>query len=235
MRELFELAARPTKTFESYDRIMARYAPTSLLVMPATWAVLVIGAFVPIYWGLGLAWREALITSGSSFTTLGFARPAAAATDVVCFIEALIGLGLVALLISYLPAIYSTFARREAEVVKLEVRAGSPPSAVGVPHPGPPHPRARLLPGPVGGLGAVVRRARGEPRHQPGARVLPLAPAQELVDHRGRHRPRHRRADRVDDRHRGEPAGPDHDPVGLPRAAPAGRVLPPALRPRPGP
>jgi hypothetical protein len=129
MRELFELAARPTKTFESYDRIMARYAPTSLIIMPATWAVLVIAAFVPVFWGCGLSWREALVTSGSSFTTLGFARPIPAATDVLCFVEALIGLGLVALLISYLPAIYSSFAKREAEVVKLEVRAGSPPSA----------------------------------------------------------------------------------------------------------
>jgi hypothetical protein len=129
MRELFELAARPTQTEEGYDRIMARYAPTSLLVMPATWAVLVIAAFIPVYWGFGLAWRESVITSGSSFTTLGFARPVPAVADALCFVEALIGLGLVALLISYLPAIYSSFARREAAVVKLEVRAGSPPSA----------------------------------------------------------------------------------------------------------
>jgi len=129
MREVFELVARTARTDESYDRIMARYAPTSLLVMPATWAFLVIGGFVLVFWGSGLTWRDALVTSGSSFTTLGFARPAPAATDVVCFVEAAIGLGLVALLISYLPAIYSSFARREAEVVKLEVRAGSPPSA----------------------------------------------------------------------------------------------------------
>jgi hypothetical protein len=129
MREVFELVARRTRSYESYDRIMARYAPTSLLVMPATWALLIVGAFVPIFWGLGLHWREALITSGSSFTTLGFARPERAVADAACFTEALIGLGVVALLISYLPAIYSSFARREAAVVKLEVRAGSPPSA----------------------------------------------------------------------------------------------------------
>src|SRR5690606_38128154 len=44
-------------------------------------------------------------------------------------IEAFIGLGLVALLIAYLPTIYANFSRREAEVMKLETRAGSPPSA----------------------------------------------------------------------------------------------------------
>ena len=42
----------------------------------------------------------------------------------------MIGLGLVALLISYLPSIYTAFARREQLVGMLESRAGSPPSAV---------------------------------------------------------------------------------------------------------
>jgi hypothetical protein len=42
----------------------------------------------------------------------------------------MIGLILVALLISYLPTIYSAFAHRENLVNKLEVRAGSPPSAL---------------------------------------------------------------------------------------------------------
>src|SRR5260221_6178923 len=37
---------------------------------------------------------------------------------------------MVALLIAYLPTIYSAFSRREAAVSLLEVRAGSPPSAV---------------------------------------------------------------------------------------------------------
>jgi hypothetical protein len=45
------------------------------------------------------------------------------------FTEAAIGLFLLALLITYLPAIYSAYARREVGVTALEVRAGSPPSA----------------------------------------------------------------------------------------------------------
>ena len=36
---------------------------------------------------------------------------------------------LIALLIAYLPTMYAAFARREAAVAMLEVRAGSPPSA----------------------------------------------------------------------------------------------------------
>ena len=46
---------------------------------------------------------------------------------VVSFVEAGIGLGLVTLMISYLPTIYGAFSRREALVGMLEVRAGLPP------------------------------------------------------------------------------------------------------------
>ena len=42
----------------------------------------------------------------------------------------MIGLLLIALLIAYLPSMYSAFQRRELAVTLLEVRAGSPPSAV---------------------------------------------------------------------------------------------------------
>ena len=42
------------------------------------------------------------------------------------FVEAAIGLGLLALLISYLPTIYNAFSRREIAVTDLAVRAGTP-------------------------------------------------------------------------------------------------------------
>jgi hypothetical protein len=46
------------------------------------------------------------------------------------FSEAALGLILIALLIAYLPTMYSAFSRRELAVTLLEVRAGHPPSAV---------------------------------------------------------------------------------------------------------
>ena len=71
-----------------------------------------------------------MVTSGSSLLTLGFVRPAVPAGELVAFVEAAIGLALVALLISYLPTIYGAFSRRELLVNLLEVRADSPPSPV---------------------------------------------------------------------------------------------------------
>jgi hypothetical protein len=51
---------------------------------------------------------------------------------VFAFLEAAIGLGLLGLLIAYLPTIYGAFSRREVQVAQLEVRAGNPPSGVHV-------------------------------------------------------------------------------------------------------
>lgn len=48
---------------------------------------------------------------------------------VLAFTEATVGLILVAMLISYLPTMYSAFSKRETAVSQLEVRAGSPPTA----------------------------------------------------------------------------------------------------------
>src|SRR2546421_72429 len=68
--------------------------------------------------------------AASSVVTLGFAGPHGMPDAVLVLSESLLGLFEAALLITYLPAMYAAFQRREAEVTKLEVRAGSPPSGV---------------------------------------------------------------------------------------------------------
>jgi hypothetical protein len=84
-----------------------------------------------MFWAIGVdSWRTALLDSGSSLLTLGFAPLTSLTQTLLGFSEAAIGLILVALLIAYLPTMYSAFARRETAVAMLEVRAGSPPSAV---------------------------------------------------------------------------------------------------------
>ncbi len=131
MRRLFRIRAGPNRPYEARDRVMALYAPVSLFVLLVTWYVLVIAGFTGIYWGLGeRTVRESLVLSGSSITTLGFARPGDLTASVLSFSEAALGLVLLALLITYLPSIYGVFSRREALVASLEVRAGSPATAV---------------------------------------------------------------------------------------------------------
>jgi hypothetical protein len=100
------------------------------MLLPLAWAVGVLVGFVPIYWSLGVEGREALVFSGSSLTTLGFSRPGEMPAILFAFLEALVGLALVALMISFLPTIYGHFSSREKAVAGLEVLAGAPPDPV---------------------------------------------------------------------------------------------------------
>ena len=111
--------------------IMRAFAPSALLVLPIIWIFTAWLAFGAMYWALGEGTvRQALQISGSAVTSLGEHRPEGFVANVVSFGEAALGLGLVALLITYLPTIYSAYQRRETQVSLLSVRAGTPPSAV---------------------------------------------------------------------------------------------------------
>jgi hypothetical protein len=130
MRRLFDLRARRARTYEGRDSVMALYAPISLLMLPVAWLALVLVGYMAVFWALGVRpLALAFKTSGSALLTLGFASVDDPAATAASFSEAAIGLILIALLISYLPTMYSSFSRREAAVTLLEVRAGSPPSA----------------------------------------------------------------------------------------------------------
>jgi hypothetical protein len=123
VRRAFAVFARDAHTYERRDRIMARYAPTSLMLLPIVWASGVLVGFAAIYWAIDDDEWEVLLLSGSSLTTLGFQRAEHDTVMMVSVLEALIGLGLVALLITFLPTMYGQFSRREIAVSKLYNRA----------------------------------------------------------------------------------------------------------------
>ena len=130
LRWVFRFVTRPSMSFDRRDRILGAYAPLGLMATLAAWLTLVLAGYTLIFWGTEHAgWRAAFDLSGSSLFTLGFSQPERANGMVLVFVEAAIGLFLLALLITYLPSIYSAYARREVGITALEVRAGSPPSA----------------------------------------------------------------------------------------------------------
>jgi len=91
---------------------------------------LIIG-FAALNWSVNAgSWQESFELSGSSITTLGFIVAPNTASRILAVIEALLGLGVVALMISFLPALYGTFSRREIAVGKLTTRAGAPPNPI---------------------------------------------------------------------------------------------------------
>ncbi|HZD69260.1 MAG TPA: hypothetical protein VFA45_10195, partial [Actinomycetes bacterium] len=110
VRALFMLRSRRATSYEERDRRMAMYAPFSLLTLALAWLALVLFGYMLMYWSLGeRPWRLAFALSGSSLTTLGFTAPPSLLMTALSFTEAGLGLALLALLISYLPAIYAAF------------------------------------------------------------------------------------------------------------------------------
>jgi len=116
------------------------FGPLSLIMLLIVWATLLIIGFAVIHWSIGsLADQPGssadfgtdLYMSASTFFTLGLGdvTPDSTTSRIVAAIEAGHGFAFLALVISYLPVLYTAFSRRETNVTLLDSRAGSPPSA----------------------------------------------------------------------------------------------------------
>lgn len=128
---IFLLFTHNARGYDDRDRVMAFFAPVALLALPPVWIFLVMLGYTLLFWSVGYGdWIKSFEVSGSSVLTLGFVAVTKFPEYLLTFSEGLIGLILIAILIAYLPTIYSAFQRREQMVTMLEVRAGSPPSAV---------------------------------------------------------------------------------------------------------
>ncbi len=112
------------------ERALAMVAPVALLLMPIAWLVQIWFGYALMFRASGVAgaW-EPFRLAGSSILTLGFATGTTAFQDVLTFSAATLGLGVLTLLIAYLPTMYTAFSERETQVSLLAVRAGTPPTA----------------------------------------------------------------------------------------------------------
>jgi hypothetical protein len=117
--------------------VLSSYGPLSIVILYVNWATCLICAYGFCEWGLNryalhpLSLASSLYLSGSTFFTLGYGdvTPHSGATKFLAVAEAANGFGLVAAVIGYLPVLYQSFSNREAHVIQLDARAGSPPSA----------------------------------------------------------------------------------------------------------
>lgn len=127
-RSIYRTAARRHRQPERRHAVMSRYAPMTTMFLAGIWAAGVITSFALMFWAMtSRSFVQSFELSGSSFTTLGFAQDHDQLVIGFIILEAIMGLGIVALLISYMPTIYGHFSRREELVLKFEVLAGGPP------------------------------------------------------------------------------------------------------------
>ena len=121
------------------ELILGTFAPFIVVLLLVTWVVLLIlgyglvlfalhGDVHPVPENLGTA----LYFSGVSMVTLGFGDYVAtgAAARIIVLLEAGNGLGIVALVITFLFTLFGAYQRRETLVISLSARAGAPPSGL---------------------------------------------------------------------------------------------------------
>lgn len=118
------------------------FGPLSLLGIFATWVVGLVVGFAMVQWGLRdvvlinagggevSIWTY-LYLSGTTFFTLGYGdvTPAQPLGRALAVVESGLGFGFLAAILSYLPALFQAYSRREVNISLLDARAGSPPSA----------------------------------------------------------------------------------------------------------
>jgi hypothetical protein len=129
--------ARRISGVRQRETFLSFYGPLSLLVLFATWGTGLIIGFALLYYGNEAhdparpSFPMCLYLSGTTLSTLGIGdvTPHTPIERLLTASESGLGLGFLALVISYLPVIYSAFSRREVTIVLLDARAGSPPTA----------------------------------------------------------------------------------------------------------
>jgi hypothetical protein len=130
---VFNVLARSSKSYPVRDRILSLFPSIVLLTFQATWLAMSLVAFAFGFVAAGARnFSQAFQLSGSSLLTLGTSAAHGGALTAVQFVEAAVGLTLLALLISFIPTLYAAFQRREYAVSRLSVRSGIPATPWGV-------------------------------------------------------------------------------------------------------
>jgi hypothetical protein len=125
-RWVFFTLARLAKTYEAKDVVLAPIGPVSLLAHVVVWLTMVGAAFVVMLLPYTHDLGEAITEVAAAMFTLGLARSTRNTNDVILILAAASGFLVIALQIAYLPALYSSFNRREALIAMLASRAGEP-------------------------------------------------------------------------------------------------------------
>lgn len=135
---LWRWRALRQRTSLGRERTLGSYAPSLVLLLLLTWIALLIGGFGLLFYGLRTELRpppdlgSAAYFAGTAVLTIGFGdiTPHGGLARAAAVVAGALGLGVLTLAITYLFSLYASFQRREVLVVRLEARAGAPPSGV---------------------------------------------------------------------------------------------------------
>ena len=116
------------------DTILGFFGPAALITELLVWALGIVLGYTLLHWSFGShgSFAEDLYFSGGEFLSAGPGAEVGAATRILALLEAATGIGVVFVVIGYLPSIYGAYSRREIAISQLSPRAGSPATAGGL-------------------------------------------------------------------------------------------------------
>jgi hypothetical protein len=123
---------------ERREGFLGLYGPLSLLGLLVFWVLLLVAGWGAVWWGLRPAvsgvdgYLDAVYFAGVGFFTVGFGDllPTGGLARLLVIVEAFMGLVTMALVIGYLPTLYSAYARRELQLLALDDLSDEPTTPV---------------------------------------------------------------------------------------------------------
>ena len=124
---------------ETRDSLLGLFAPAATFVLLVTWLAAIVIGYGLLLFSLRDQLRPepadlgtTIYYAATSILTLGSGEIVAVgpAARAVVIVAAVSGLGVVALVVTFLFSLYGSYQRREVQVVTLQAAAGAPPSAV---------------------------------------------------------------------------------------------------------
>jgi hypothetical protein len=111
------------------DTMLGFFGPLALISQLLIWTVgLIIGFALLEYAAVGGGFGHGLLFSSGLFLNAE-AVSGSTIVHVIALVEAAVAIGVLFIVIGYLPAVYGSFSRREIAVTRLATLAGSPPAA----------------------------------------------------------------------------------------------------------
>jgi hypothetical protein len=136
---VWKALAKRIRSASLRELLLASYAPLSIMFLLVIWIILLEVGFAFILIGCADSTKpafssfwDALLCVGESLFTLGFDErtPVGIVPRFLLLIAAFFGIGAMALIISFLFALYSALVSRESRVILIHAQSGAPPSGL---------------------------------------------------------------------------------------------------------
>lgn len=123
------------------EDFLGTFAPFHLVMLLVVWVAMLLAGWMLFFYGIrdqlrpsNIDMSGALYYAGASFLTIGYGDIIAFSplARIMSLIAATSGLGVVAIVTSFLFAVFGSFQNRERFVVAFGARAGVPPSGIGL-------------------------------------------------------------------------------------------------------